>query len=338
MLLLCAGCQKEIQWPYYVSTYAGGNPAGPLEGGVDIVFFEGPNNLTVDRDGNLLVSDRNTHRVRKILPRGQVLSIAGNAMGFADGQGGAARFNTTRGLALDAAGNVYVADRYNHSIRKITPGGQVSTLAGDGTPGFADGSREKVLFSHPIGIAVDNKGHVYVADSYNNRIRQVDPGGRVSTVAGAQAGFADGPADVALFRDPVDIAMDAAGNLLIADRGNHAIRKITPGGNVSTLAGDGTPGFADGAGRVAKFNNPWGLAIDRNGNLYVGDSENNRIRRLTPDGTVGTIAGNGAAGFVDGPGQTAQFNRPRGVALDTKGYFLYVADRSNRRIRKISLR
>lgn len=337
-VLLCVSCQKEIIWSHYVSTYAGGATTGPLEGHTDSVYFGGPNNIAIDRNGNLFVSDRNTHRVRKISPGGMVVTIAGRRQGFADGIGAAARFNTIRGVALDGVGTIYVADRGNHSIRKITPRAEVSTLAGDGTAGFSNGTGESVQFNNPIGVAVDEGGNVYVADSDNSRIRKLTPDGKVNTLAGKRRGFADGVGVDALFRDPVDLALDGRGNVYVADQGNHCIRKITPDGQVTTLAGSGTAGYADGTGKSARFNAPEGVAVDKRGMVYVSDTENNRIRRITPDGVVSTIAGDGQAGFVDGPGHLAQFKRPRGLALDPKGGYLYVADRDNRRIRKIALR
>ena len=337
-VLLCVSCQKEIIWSHYVYTYAGGVAAGPLEGHTDSVYFGGPNNIAVDKHGNLFVSDRNTHRVRKISPWGMVVTIAGRRQGFADGIGAAARFNTIRGVALDGGGTIYVADRGNHSIRKISPRAEVSTFAGDGTAGLSNGTGESVQFNNPIGVAVDEGGNVYVADSDNNRIRKLTPGGKVNTLAGKKRGFLDGQGGEALFRDPVDIAIDKEGNVYVADQGNHSIRKISPGGVVTTLAGGGTAGYSDGAGKSARFNGPQGVAVDKRGTVYVSDTENNRIRRITPDGIVSTIAGDGKAGFVDGPGHMAQFKAPRGLAVDSRGSYLYVADRDNRRIRKIALR
>lgn len=337
-MILFAGCQKEISWPFYVTTYAGGKESGWLTGDRDSVFFAEPDNLAIDGDGNLFVSDRESHLVRKIIRGGSVVVVAGLNRGFADGLTTNARFNAPRGLGVDGKGNIYVADRFNHSIRIINADGYVSTLAGDGTAGFAEGEGSSAQFNNPIGIAVDAQGNVYVADSKNNRIRKVDPDGTVSTLAGSKNGFADGAGTAALFNYPADVAIDAAGNLYVADLGNNRIRKITPAGAVSTLAGSGTFGFADGKGDTVRFNGPEGIAADRHGVVYVADAENNRIRKITPDGVVSTIAGNGTAGFDDGPGNAAQFSRPGGLAVDAKGDFLFVADRDNRRIRKIDLR
>lgn len=337
LVLQCTSCQKEITWTHYVTTYVGGLESGPMEGSIDSVYLSGPNNIVVDKAGNLIISDRSTHEIRKISPFGVVVTIAGRGEGFADGVGPSARFNITRGLALDDAGNLYVADRYNHSIRKITPQGEVSTLAGNGTAGFSNGTGKRARFDNPVGIAVDASGNVYVADSYNNRIRKITPAGGVSTLAGRREGFADGQGDEAKFSEPVDLAIDGDGILYVADRANNRIRRITPAGKVTTLAGSGSIGYLDGEGKSARFDGPEGVAIDKRGILYVADTDNNRIRRITPDGAVTTLAGNGIAGFADGPGVVAQFDQPRGLAVDRQGKYLYVADRENRRIRKVAL-
>lgn len=338
LVLVCAACQKEMTWSNNVTTYAGGRTSGTLEGVTDSVYFAGPNNITIDRDLSLLVTDEGLHQLRKIMTSEEVVSIAGMTAGFTDGQGNEARFNNPRGVAQDGSGNIYVADRHNHCIRKIDPGGYVSTVAGDGDAGFADGTGEAARFNNPIGLAVDGGNNVYVADSYNNCIRKITPDGSVSTLAGQEGGFADGQGSAARFNDPVDVAVDGGGNVYVADRGNHCIRKVTPDGQVSTLAGNGIPGYAEGTGEAAQFDNPYGVASDKSGIVYVGDSYNHRIRKITPDGTVSTIAGDGTPGFADGPGVAAQFDEPRGVALDPGGDFLFVADRNNRRIRKIDLR
>lgn len=186
-------------------------------------FF--PKGIAVDASGNLYVADDINHRVRKITPAGTVSTLAGSALGSADGAGTAAQFNRPTGVALDASGNVYVADAKNHRIRKITPNGTVSTLAGS-TEGFAEGTSTAARFSEPVGLAVDASGNVYVADSDNSRIRKITPDGTVSTLAGGSAGFADGTATTARFRSPSGVAVDAAGIVYVADRQNHSIRKI----------------------------------------------------------------------------------------------------------------
>jgi sugar lactone lactonase YvrE len=261
-----------------------------------------------------------------------VSTFAGGKYGFVDGIGSAAEFNAPEGIASDAAGNLYVADTDNHRIRKITPAGEVSTIAGS-EEGFADGVGGDARFYRPSGIAVDAAGHLYVADTLNHRIRKISPAGEVSTLAGGEYGFADGVGSDARFCRPSGIAIDAAGNLYVTDTLNRRIRKITPAGEVSTLAG-GEHGFADGIGSDAKFHNPSGIAIDAVGNLYVADTANHRIRKITPAGEVSTLAG-GKEGFADGVGRDAKFNYPEGIAIDAAGK-LYVTDEHNYRIRKIT--
>ena len=281
-----------------------------------------------------------------------VTTLAGNGTrGYADGTGGptgTAEFFYPRSMAIDAAGNVYVADYGNDRIRQVDPSGNVTTLAGNGTPGYADGMggpTGTAEFRGPAGVAVDAAGNVYVADYYNNRINKVDSSGNVTTLAGnGMPGYADGtggPTGTAEFYSPSNVVVDAAGNVYVADSVNNRIRKVDPSGNVTTLAGNGTQGSADGTGGptgTAEFNNPWGVAVDAAGNVYVADSGNNRIRKVDPNGNVTMLAGNGTWGFEDGTGGptgTAEFNGPEGVAVDAAGN-VYVADSANNRIRKIS--
>ncbi|MBT5875864.1 MAG: T9SS type A sorting domain-containing protein, partial [Candidatus Latescibacteria bacterium] len=195
-----------------------------------------------------------------------------------------AAFNTPAGVAVDGDGNVFVADRTNDRIRKITPAGIVSTFAGSGTFGSLDGPATTAQFSLPAGVAVDADGNVYVADNLSNRIRKITPGGVVSTLAGSGTfGSADGVGTAAEFGSPAGVAVDIVGNVYVADVNNNTIRKITPGGVVSTLAGSGSIGAADGVGQAAQFYNPAGVAVDATGNIYVSDSSNNAIRKVIGD-------------------------------------------------------
>jgi sugar lactone lactonase YvrE len=245
-------------------------------------------------------------------------------------------FNYPVGVAVDSTGNVYVADYNNNRIRKITSAGVVTTLAGSGTAGFADGTGAAAQFNTPAEVAVDSAGVVYVADRMNHRIRRITPEGLVSTLAGSgTAGFANGTGTAAQFNYPWGITLDSAGNVYVGDTMNHRIRKITSAGVVSTLAGSGTAGFADGTGTDAQFNYPRGIALDSAGNVYVADGTNNRIRRITSAGVVTTLAGNKYVGFANGTGTAAQFNRPNGITLDSAGN-VYVGDTMNHRIRKIT--
>ena len=218
-------------------------------------------------------------------------------------------------MAVDSSGNVYVADTWNHRIRKISPAGVVTTFA---------------KFRSPEGVAVDSRGYVYVADT---SIRKISPAGVVTTFAGSSEGYMDGTGTAAQFNRPNGVAVDSSGNVYVADTWNNRIRKISPAGVVTTLAGS-SYGYMDGPGAAAKFLNPEGVAVDSSGNVYVADDGNNRIRKISPAVVVTTLAGS-SYGYMDGPGTAAKFNNPTGVAVDSSGN-VYVADYSNNRIRKIS--
>jgi len=313
-----------------VSTLAGSD-RGAVDGTGAAAQFSTPRGLAMDAAGNIYVADASNGRIRKITPAGVVTTLAGSTDGYAEGTGAAAKFGyPTNSVAVDAAGNVYVADGGNNRVRKITPAGVVSTLAGDG--GVS-------IFYQPLGVAVDAAGNVYVADSYNNRICKITTGGTVSTLAGSatggsgSAGYQDGLGTAAKFWTPNGVVVDAAGNVYVTDAGNFVIRKITPAGLVSTLAGS-VEGFADGPGSAAKFEHPSGPAIDAAGNIYVGDIGNNRVRMITPAGVVTTVAGGSSLGYADGPVATAQFANPYAVTVDAAGN-IYVADVDNNRIRRI---
>ena len=267
---------------------------------------------------------------------GVVTTLAGSGTaGFADGTGSTAQFNGPYGMAVDSSGTVYVADLYNNHIRKITPAGVVTTLAGSGTAGFADGTGSAAQFDSPFGVAVDSSGTVYVGDAKNHRIRKITPTGVVTTLAGSgTAGFADGTGSSAQFYFPAGVAVDSSGMVYVADSNNDRIRKITPAGVVTTLAGSGVAGFADGTGSAAQFNSPYGVVVDSAGTVYAADTYNQRIRKITSAGAVTTLAG-GTAGSADGTGSAAQFNSPYGVAVDSSGT-VYVGDLGNQRIRKIT--
>ena len=212
----------------------------------------------------------------------------------------------------------------------------VSTFAGSGIGGYADGTGAAAQFNKPWGVAVDSFGNVYISDTYNHRIRKINTAGVVITFAGSGvAGFSNGTGTSAQFNFPTGLCCDSSGNVYVSDSNNHRIRKITPNGVVNTLAGSGIAGFSNGTGTVAQFNSPDGLCCDASGNLYIADTSNNRIRKITPTGVVTTIAGSGVAGYLDGTGTTAIFKNPRGLCVNSIGD-IYVADTDNNRIRKIT--
>ena len=317
-----------------VSTFAGNGTIGFVDATGTAARFYQPTGVALDALGNVYVADAENNRIRKIAPTGAVSTLAGNGTsGLTNGIGTAAQFFSPRAVAVDASGNVYVADGANHVIRKITPAGDVSTLAGSGAYGFADGDGTAAQFYFPKGIAVDASGNVYVADDINHRIRKITPTGTVSTLAGSTLGSTDGDRTAAKFNRPMGIAVDASGNLYVADAANHRIRKITPTGIVSTLAGS-TAGHEDGTGSNAEFNTPTGLSVDTSGNVYVAEDENGTIRKITSSGTVSTLAGMYLQGYTDGDGTDSQFRYPTGIAWGALGT-IYVADRSNHCIRKI---
>jgi sugar lactone lactonase YvrE len=334
--------------PAVVTTLAGtAGVCGDTDGSRTVARFCGPEGIAVDKAGNLYVTSGQT--VRKLTPDGAVTTLAGTSMlaGYADGAGPAAQFLSLSGIAAARDGNLYVADGGNHSIRKITATGLVTTLAGnfrvDNPPGSKDGIGTAALFNNPKGIATDRNGNLYVTDTANNNIRRITLAGLVTTIAGTagHTGSADGTGAAARFNQPTGIAVDKAGNLYVTDTGNQTIRKITPDGKVSTLAGTAlVAGSADGTGPAAVFNGPTGIAVDRAGNLYVTDTFNNTIRKITAAGVVTTLAGNerhfGAAGSSDGIGTAALFNAPRGIAIDRAG-LVYVADTGNHTIRMITI-
>jgi sugar lactone lactonase YvrE len=421
-----------------VNTLAGSSSgeSGYVDGAASAARFSYPSGLAADAAGNVYVFDgwgeslsASNPRIRKISPSGVVSTLAGGGggQGFVDGTGAAARFSSTGQLAVDGAGNVYVADTFNKAIRKVTPSGLVSTVFGGPiAPGTESGAGSATQLGSVEALALDSAGNIYVADRDKHSVRKITPAGVMSTVAGAGPygngglyGFADGTGAAVRFSSPTGIVVDAAGNLQVVDAGNRAIRTVTPVGGVTTLAGQGpTTGVIDGVGTAARFGAPTdiaadgvgnvyvvdrnlsaavvgypirkitssgvvttladtgtlgqGLAADSAGNLYVLDvsgeverisangvrtdfpqlgsgvaglavdaegalymTSRGTVIRMAPSGFVTTLAGDGNPGFVDGLGPAARFNWPVGLAVDHSGN-VYVADRVNHAIRKIS--
>jgi sugar lactone lactonase YvrE len=294
---------REITPAGVVSTFAGSGNVGTLDATGLLASFNEPAGITIDAYGNLFVSDAGSDLIRKISPAGVVVTIAGSdSTGFVNGMGLTSTFFTPLGLTVDANDNVYVADAGNNMIRKITSAGMVSTFAGvSDTTTFT--TAPPSLIVNPTGVVIDGAGNVYVANYLANNILLINPAGTVSILAGSNTGTpgsANGPVGSATFYLPNSIALDAQHNLYISDGVNNLIRKITPGGLVSTFAGSGAAGALDSVGTAASFNGPAGLAVDPSGNVYVADSNNDLIRKITPAGVVSTIAGNGLAGAKNG--------------------------------------
>jgi sugar lactone lactonase YvrE len=324
-----------------VSTIAG-SPGqwGGTDGNGSAARFYFPNSIAVDASGNLFVTDAYGQTVRKITPAGDVSTFAGlfNNAGTADGSGSAARFHYPEGLCIDSSGNLYLTDTGSDTIRRISPTAAVTTVAGSpNLEGSADGTGAAARFSGPGALAIDSSGVLYVADSANATIRRISSSATVTTLAGTSAPqglWADGPARSARFFCPWGVVLDASGNAYLTDQLNHVIRKVSASGTVTTVAGTpGIEGSQDGPAASATFSQPEGLALASNGDLYVADSGNHVIRRISASGTVTTVAGlAGSTGSTDGAGAAARFNAPAGLAFDASGR-LFVADSLNATIR-----
>ncbi|MDR0181686.1 virginiamycin B lyase family protein [Lysobacter arvi] len=309
-----------IGWPGYIDLVAGDGVAGLRDGAARQARFADPYGIAVAKDGAVFVADAgDNNRIRRIAADGTVSTFAGSIEGFVDGVGAAAAFDTPSGLAFDRDGNLYVADTGNHAIRRITPQGTVTTLAGDGTPGFVDGPGAHARFDGPTGVAVGPDGRVYVADTYNDRIRVISRDGVVSTLAGGdRPGDVDGPGEQARFDTPTAVAVDAMNRVHVADLRNNAIRRITPTGEVTTLArampGDEHP----------PVHRPLSLAIAHDGVLYVGEMYRGLVQ----------FARDGSAHPITGQTQAQRLSRPSGLAVAEDGTLL-LADAGAYRVHRV---
>lgn len=291
--------------------------------------------LAVDKAGDVYLTDNiDENRIIKISAQGVASALAGSRhSGHADGKGADASFSLLGGMALDPSGNLYVTD--DQTIRKITPDGQVTTFAGSGEEGNRDGPALSATFRYPCSLAMDSAGNLYVGEQ-GELIRKIS-NGQVTTLAGSgQQGSQDGAPKAASFYWPQGLCVDGQGNLYVADINNELVRKVAPDGTVSTLAGRaGVRGKVDGMGKGAAFNSPYAVAVDPAGNIYVADSDNHVVRKITSKGQVATLAGTGQEGFADGPGASASFKHPIDLAVGPGG-ILYVADEYNEAIRTIT--
>ncbi len=323
-----------------VSTLAGSGAIGSDNGAGNVASFNGQWGCAMGANGNLYVADTYNHKIRKIAFDGTVSTVAGTgASGNQDGPSGNATFNYPYGIAVDNNDNIYVSEIGLDNIRKISADGTVSTFAGSptGKTGSDDGADTSATFNDPLGLVADADGNIYVADAANNKIRKITSTGIVTTVAGnGTAGAGNGSALSATFNTPLSITIDAGKNLYVTEQKNYDIRKIAADGTVTTVAGTGQAGSADGGATDAGFNYPVGIVADLSGNLYVTDNGYGTIRIITSAGFVATVAGNGNQTSVDGIGYQASFKNPLGMAMDSGGN-LYVMDNSSNKVRKVTV-
>ncbi len=337
-----------------VSTLAGSSSGsfmmgyfgGHNDGNAPTSLFNGPGGVAIDANGNIFVADANNHCIRKIATDGTISTFAGTVTGGfgtagdVDGLGTAAKFNTPTDLVFDTNGNLYVTDKGNHKIKRITPTGQVNTFVGSGSSGSANGFGTGASFNSPTAITIAPNGLFYVADAGNHRIRRITSIGIVSTLAGSSMGYNDATGNSAQFNQPEGIAVDGEGNIYVADTYNFRIRKITSSGVVTTIAGSGTNTTTDGQGAAATFSQPTGIAVNANGIIYVTDWLYGFVREIDANNNVTTIAGMSindpmGSAHTDGSALNATFYRPNRMTVTTEGH-LIIAD-GNHRIRQLTI-
>lgn len=322
--------------PYVVSTIAGSGSASFGDGPALSAGLRNPWGIAYDQQGSLYFTDRGNNCIRRLGADGNVTMIAGNVTaGFQDGTGAAALMREPVGITIDAQGNLYFTDYSNHCVRKLTPNGVVTTIAGNGTAGFTNGVGSQAQFRNPYDLNMDPQGNLIVADQLNHAIRRVTMSGVVTTIAGnGTIGATNGNGMNATFKQPVGVVADSQGNIFVADWVNCLVRKITPAGDVTTFAGNGTNASIDGTGTAAGIAQAVCLTIDPQDNLYVVEHGGQVVRRITPNAVVSTIAGSGSSSFADGTGTSAMFSGPMGIEMDSFGN-LYLCDYYNHRLRKL---
>jgi trimeric autotransporter adhesin len=331
-----------------ITTIAGSASSGYSGDGAaaTLATLTTPQGIAVDTAGNVYIADVGNNVIRKVSSSGIIVTIAGTGTAGYNGDSiaaTAAQLNTPRSVAVDRAGNVYIADQINNRIRKVDASGMITTYAGNGTSGFSgDGAPATAAeIFDPYGIAVDDTGNVYFADFGNARIRKVDTWGIINTMGGGGSSYADTvAADSARILYPAFVAVDSVGNIYFSDHFRNIIRRIDPSGVMTRIVGDTVMGYSGdgGAADTAELNFPYGVAVDRGGNLYIADYYNNRIRKVTAaTGIISTMAGDGTPGFAgDGSAATAaELHNPVGVAVDAHGD-VYIGDNANDRVRKVS--
>lgn len=342
LLITCLACGFTLADSFEWTTFAGSNfGVGKNDGPLAEARIHSPADCVVDAAGYIFFLDSGNHTIRKISPDGIVTTIAGKpgTIGFADGPGQNARFYAPFGITLANNGDLLVADSQNHAIRRVKPDGFTTTLAGGPTKrGFADGPVTSAKMREPRGIATHGPNIIF-ADSYNHSVRKLDENGQITTLAGGpfQQGFLNGNAQQSRFRYPIDVAIDAEGNILVADPGNALIRKISNQGIVTTLAGQpGITGGEDGPALEATLTSPIGLAITPNGDLLIGDAASATIRRLDSDGQITTWLGKfQELAIIDGPPENARLVSASRMAFFPNGDMVFCDDNGNS-IRRVS--
>lgn len=332
-----------------INTIAGNGSPGYSGDGIPAISsqLKLPSDVAIDVSGNIYIADFFNCRIRRVNSSGIITTIAGNGVGGYSGDGGiaqAAQINAPAGIAIDASGNIYIADTYNHRVRKINTSGIISTIAGNGVMGYGGdgGPALNCSFNYPWSVKIDASGNIYIADTGNQRVRKIDPSGIITTIAGnGTTGFSgDGfIGTLAQLNSPQGVAVDATGNVFISDKFNNRIRKVSPTGIITTIAGTGFQGYwGDGMNATnAHLYNPVGIATDGIGNVYFADYLNNRIRMINLAGVINTVVGSGIPGFFGDGGlaTTAQIYQPFGLGVDAAGN-IWAADTYNHRIRYVS--
>ncbi|MFM7079373.1 MAG: NHL repeat-containing protein, partial [Bacteroidota bacterium] len=336
--LLCAlTIGVKAQNVYTVAGIAG--VSGSTNGNGTAASFNNPYGIACDPLGNIYIANRFGHTIRKIDLAGNVTTFAGSGIpGASDGNGASATFNEPWGIACDSSGNLYIADTKNYKIRKISPQGTVTTIAGIGTFGVTNGIAALAQFGFPAGITVTPDGSIiYVSDRMTSTIRKIE-NGTVTTFAGSvyNPGSSDGQGLSAKFDHPNGLTLDAAGNILVADEFNNKVRKITPGGFVTTFAGSGAFGSTDGPATSASFKNPWGVCVMTNGDVLVGDSNNFTVRKIS-NGNVSVYAGQtGMPGMSNGPALQSTFNGVSALCVNRYNNHVYLCDPYSHLVRKVA--